>query len=271
MDLIDPSLLEASSWTIEFQVIVLHLIVYAVSGHFSGYFFPQYRTLSKAQKKDWCSRIPSTLNAIITSAGAFLLLTSSSEWSENPWLHATPASLQLISILWGYFFYDLWIVLLNRELFSLPMVAHHMLGVVLYGSLGKVLQQAHYLLLLWTITEMTTPFVNLRSHLYALGAKNSKLYIINGFLMAFGFLIIRATYIPYLTLTTMINHYDSCVEQVSPLVRSFMYFSLALISVLNIYWTFLLWKGLIKGVKTMLVERKSSPLTQVHTKGNKEA
>jgi len=270
MDMIDPALLDVRNWTLEISVMAFHLIVYSASGYWSNYFFPQYRTFTKAQKIDWNSRIPSTINAVITSLGAYLVLTSTPEFRTNPWLLTTPASSQLISVLWAYFFYDLWIVLLNKEIFNLPTVAHHALGVVLYGVMGIVLKQAHYLLVIWILTEMTTPFVNLRFHLHVYGEKDSILYVVNGFVMAFGFLLIRATSVPYLTLHTMLTHYESCVAQITPSVRSFMYFSLALISVLNIYWTFLLWRGLIKAMRTVLFG-KGKPSTPTPTKGIKEA
>lgn len=85
---------------------------------------------------------------------------------------------------------------------NLLMVTHHVVlifllfpALIYYSNMGDFFTGCFYL------TEISTPFVNMRVILTKFGLKSSKLYILNGVLMTIVFALCRVMMFPYMYLT----------------------------------------------------------------------
>lgn len=82
------------------------------------------------------------------------------------------------------------------------MIAHHIIlifilfpALVYYSNMGDFFTACFYL------TEISTPFVNMRVILTKIGLKSTRLYIVNGVLMTIVFALCRVVMFPYMYLT----------------------------------------------------------------------
>jgi len=199
---------------------------------------------------EWDSRVVSNLNAVFVTLGSlYAIYFHPNDWAVNPYGPPNTYSSLFISAILGYFVYDLVLVLVYRDLLSFSTIAHHVIGLVTYGA-GKFSGSCHYILSLWLLTEATTPFVNQRWFLEVLQKKSSPLYIINGLAMALGFLFIRTLIVPYYTGTALLYQYELASQYVRKAVLNTAIVGEIGICLLNNYWTYLIWKGLIKAVKS---------------------
>ena len=85
---------------------------------------------------------------------------------------------------------------------NMLMFAHHIIlifilfpALVYYSGMGDFFTGCFYL------TEISTPFVNMRVILHKFGMKSSKLYIVNGVLMTIVFAMCRVVMFPFMYLT----------------------------------------------------------------------
>lgn len=90
---------------------------------------------------------------------------------------------------------------------STLMIVHHIVlifflfpALIYYSNMGDFFTGCFYL------TEISTPFVNMRVILSKFGLKSSKLYIINGVLMTVVFAMCRVIMFPYMYLTYLHQH-----------------------------------------------------------------
>lgn len=146
-----------------------------------------YTKLKPSDKREWDSRIPSTLHAaFITLASIYALKISDTFESERlakaggsvilAYSRFTEASLGMSL---GYFAHDIVILACNWEqMGSTAMMTHH---AVASASLVAALssRQGHMYTLMLLATELTTPFINARWHLDVMGLRNSKAYLLN--------------------------------------------------------------------------------------------
>eukprot|EP00697_Spironema_sp_BW2_P003609 gnl/Spiro4/14809_TR7983_c0_g1_i1.p1 gnl/Spiro4/14809_TR7983_c0_g1~~gnl/Spiro4/14809_TR7983_c0_g1_i1.p1 ORF type:complete len:299 (-),score=25.14 gnl/Spiro4/14809_TR7983_c0_g1_i1:115-1011(-) len=187
---------------------------------------------------------------VIAGTGAphathFVVIGYGSVFSSDPIFGHSLHSYLWTMIAVGYFLMDLLTMIRYPALYSHGMLAHHVLGsfsfpiVVYYRHLELVV-------VLFVMTEATTPFINLHWIFSALNRRSGWLYLVNGFCMFFGFWIIRLPMTPYV-LMTMSSNWQGFL-QVSPLVKVLFVIAVTGISVLNIFWSYLIAKGLLKAV-----------------------
>eukprot|EP00818_Percolomonas_sp_WS_P010112 CAMPEP_0117435174 /NCGR_PEP_ID=MMETSP0759-20121206/340_1 /TAXON_ID=63605 /ORGANISM="Percolomonas cosmopolitus, Strain WS" /LENGTH=145 /DNA_ID=CAMNT_0005226703 /DNA_START=540 /DNA_END=977 /DNA_ORIENTATION=+ len=124
-------------------------------------------------------------------------------------------------------------------------IVHHV-GAALAAYVITAYESGPVYMLVFGLTEASTPFVNLRVFLHDLGYKNSLMYSLNGIAMWFGFLIFRIPtifYIPYIIWT---YNFEVIFFQVTGLMLFIVLFGYTSISTLNIWWFYLITKGLLK-------------------------
>jgi len=141
------------------------------------------------------------------------------------------------------------LILVYTDLKTTGTVVHHTLGLLSF-SLVYISKQEQYFALLWTATELTTPFVNTRWFLYVTKQSNTLLYTVNGLVMTLGFLVWRVAYIPLKGFSAL--YYFS--DHIS-LLRPYMVpvnFCIPAITLLNVYWTYLM----IRGIISVLIKSK---------------
>eukprot|EP01112_Ceratiomyxa_fruticulosa_P011664 TRINITY_DN3186_c0_g1_i1.p1 TRINITY_DN3186_c0_g1~~TRINITY_DN3186_c0_g1_i1.p1 ORF type:complete len:259 (-),score=18.40 TRINITY_DN3186_c0_g1_i1:65-841(-) len=246
----DDTLFQIEHYKVELGAIVFYTAVYFLSRVLSPLLVKAYSSFDLAKKVEWDSRVVSNLNAAIVTLGSlYAVCFYSNDWTDNPYGAPNIYSKFFISVILGYFLYDLVLVLMYRDLWGFSTIAHHVIGLITYGS-GKFSGSCHYILSVWLLTEATTPFVNQRWFFDVLNKKSSTLYIFNGLAMALGFLLIRTLVVPYYTISALFQ-YELGLQYVRRSILNTAIFGEIGICSLNAYWTFLIWKGLIKAVKSM--------------------
>merc|ERR1712130_643985 len=95
-----------------------------------------------------------------------------------------------------------------------------------------------------TITELTTPFINMLWFLTALELKSTKLFTINGLLIWVFWLFTRIGFSIYISLVFFMQ-WDR-LTKTAPFVKYFFLLQLANISVLNVMWFIKITKGALK-------------------------
>ncbi|EGC28357.1 hypothetical protein DICPUDRAFT_12134, partial [Dictyostelium purpureum] len=200
--------------------------------------------LSDEQKIDWVNRFVSTVNAVITSAISIIALLNASEWVKHPFYSTCDMSNFVMKFISFYFVFDTaQTVFYYKALFSWQTIFHHFIALGGFFFIGLIRQEAHFLILYYSFSECTTPFVNLRKHLYDLELQNTILYKVNGMIMAIGFVTIRVFFITY----SIWELYHRGLE-IPYFTNIFFYTVYPSITCLNFYWTFLIVKGIIKAL-----------------------
>eukprot|EP01137_Pigoraptor_chileana_P032035 Opistho-2@20774 len=210
-----------------------------------------FRGLSDHQKVDWCSRVSSTIHAVVVTVVALFCLYD--EWEiPNRFQHDSPAMYSMLAMSAGYLITDALVICFNFDAFgnaklNMQTLLHHALGI---SGLFLVLKNNVFLFYMtWRIIcEGSTPFVNLRWFLATNEEwKNSKLYVVNGLLMVFSFFALRVAMSPFIWIA-MFKTSDQLFQANGVLVGIFIAYSIVL-DVLNLYWFSSIWKGLLKALR----------------------
>eukprot|EP01113_Clastostelium_recurvatum_P017194 TRINITY_DN2011_c0_g1_i2.p1 TRINITY_DN2011_c0_g1~~TRINITY_DN2011_c0_g1_i2.p1 ORF type:complete len:293 (-),score=57.06 TRINITY_DN2011_c0_g1_i2:37-843(-) len=254
-------------------VFITCTVIFFTSRLCSPLLIPAYKDLSKTKKVDWDSRVVSNANAVVTTGLALyaLIFVDPQGWMDDPFLRISAPSMMCFSVLLGYFAYDLCLIMINRSLLAPTTIIHHVLGLWLFG-IGRFLRMGHSLLLIYTLTECTTPLVNLRWMLAVLNLKNTSLYLNNGIGMALGFLLVRSFIIPSMCFYLLYSKYDISLLVIPTIIRYSCYSGMAIIHVVNTYWTFLIWQGLFKAFKDSKQgsSKQEGPVRSVTVKQDKQ-
>jgi len=205
--------------------------------------FPFFRKLSKDDQVEWASRVVSTMHAVVVTYGGLKILASPvydkfpyTAWSDEGGIYA--------NILLGYLSYDLVLCLAYDNLRTPSAIIHHLLGLFYYTVVCTT-HHAQYLAMLWLASELTTPLVNMRWFLMVLKQSHTTFYAANGLLMTFAFLAWRVLYLPANYLYTL-YYFSDQVKLTSPIVQPLVPVSMPSITLLNMYWTFLMIRGLVR-------------------------
>ncbi|KYQ89901.1 hypothetical protein DLAC_08466 [Tieghemostelium lacteum] len=204
--------------------------------------------LNSKQQVEYISRIVSNVNAVITSILAIYCLHFEKQvYFQTPMKGTTSIGIFLIQFIIGYMIYDLSLIFYFRSiLLDFGSLIHHALTLIIF-NLGLISGNINVILILFILTEITTPFVNYRWILYNTGRKENVVYLVNGALMAIGFLVVRVLYVPIMVFSMLQKHHDE-FQTLGALERNCYYFALMIINVLNAYWSYLIWKGFIKAI-----------------------
>lgn len=127
--------------------------------------FPTFATLSVENKRDYLSRVVSTIHALLSCVASvistcYLCGFNDMECMMRPQLFRSKA----LAFSAGYFAYDLMVCLFLIKTDAMTL-AHH--AISLSGSVGSVYvgQQYAAVCLMSYVTEISTPFVNYRTML----------------------------------------------------------------------------------------------------------
>ncbi|XP_042438638.1 TLC domain-containing protein 4-B-like [Zingiber officinale] len=232
-----------------FLGIIMCKVVYEMTRKVSTVSFKGYNNLTKLQKIEWNNRGFSTFHAVVAAAFSFYLLVLSDLFkggSEEDFLVYRKSLLSdaMFGISVGYFLSDLAMILwLFPSLGGKEYVLHH--GLSLYAiSLALISGQAHIYILMVLFTEATTPFVNLRWYLEIAGQKNSNIYVYNGVVLFFGWLVARILLFIYFFTHIFLN-FDQ-VRTMFPLGLYSLLTAPPIIAVMNVVWFWKIFKGMVK-------------------------
>jgi len=227
--------------------------------------FPFYgKELSKGDRTEWGSRVVSTLHALfVTTFAGFVLFTDASVTNDvvsgYNMLHDWN-----LRILIGYFTYDLLLVLGTKQLRTSSSIIHHVMGLL--GAFSTLYwHQVQLFTVLFTFTEITTPFVNNRWFLAVAKKTSSTFYLVNGILMALGFVVVRVLMVPGWAFYAIYNQWVP-LQDISHLLLTSLFVCVIGISLLNVYWTYLMIRGLLRHLNKRAVSHVPNPQTMASKK-----
>lgn len=217
-----------------------------VSPALSSMLVPAYRTLKRGDKVDWNSRVVSSIHAVVVTIGTFFCLLSEDVWYSDPYGgYSKPAELYS-HIFIGYLFYDMLLVLGNKEIRTAGTIAHHAIAIAAY-TLSIFHYITQFFATLWLFTEISTPFINNRVFLKLAGKETSTLYLINGLMMAITFVGSRAIFAPIFG-----GYYGFVLRHkaIFPTWYTKVDFAISVVGMtsLNLYWSYLIIKGILKAL-----------------------
>ncbi|XP_010680152.2 uncharacterized protein LOC104895369 isoform X1 [Beta vulgaris subsp. vulgaris] len=230
-------------------------IVYNLSQLISGICFKHYPTLPKMKQVEWDNRAISTLHAIfITALSIYLAFWSdlfSDDLQRGPVLYRSSASSSFVlGVSVGYFLSDLAMIFwFYPALGGMEYVFHHLLsmGALAYGMLTGLGQFYAYMVLL---SETTTPGINLRWYLDAVGMKKSKAYVFNGVAIFLTWLVARILLFMYVFYHLYV-HYDQ-IKQLPLFGYYLVLIAPCVLGGLNLMWFSKITKGMIKTLATKM-------------------
>jgi len=209
-----------------------------------------YRSVSTANQINGTSMTSSTIHAIISLVMAFYIVFLDDKAGPN-----IPDSNSNIikwtqSMSLGYFLADLIVLVHTRELGgTYPILIHHVMAVSAY-IIGLYYNQLGWYSAFRLMSEFSTPFVNFRWQLYAIGMKNTKRYKVNGILMTASFFLSRILSFPFYWYFVAQNIGTEPFQNIANILRIFWLLVPAMLDVLNSYWFYKMMKGLIKALKS---------------------
>ena len=194
--------------------------------------------------------LSSTVHAIISSSLSVYIL-----WfglmGTNRIFSKLPLGFTMMQISLGYFVGDFIVCFCDPKLRSdKRSMIHHLVGI--FGLfLGLYLQGKGMFFIVYRLTsELSTPFVNLRSILSDLGLKGKNIpYIFAGISMLITFFLCRVIVIPWhwyeilITVTT-----KECELLIPPFFSVWLGITYLVFDVLNVYW----WWRMVRGASKLL-------------------
>ena len=159
----------------------------------------------------------------------------------------------------SYFIHDTLNIPMYSKLFSsenIPILLHHALAIGaiwmahhMRGFIGSLIQ-------ICLITEASNPFVNARELMVKLGLKECKMYVPNGVMMFLTFAVCRVCFYTYVIhLVKSVNVWSLYDEE----EHVWVYATFAMLFVmyaLNLYWFYLISKGMLKALGLIKKEKK---------------
>jgi len=229
--------------------IIFCELVGDISRTFSPVFFPRHSKLSKKEKVEWINRSFSTAHAVVVSIVAFYLLYISDIFCDDaPYgpviFRSTILSQFTLGFSCGYFLADMAMMFHHYpNLGRLEFFVHHLLSIISL-VLGVHSGHGQVYICMVLLSECTTPFVNLRWFLFALGQKHSKLYYLNGLCLTLFWLVARVLLFIY-CFTHMYIHHDQ-LRQVHKLGYFFMILAPGGLGFMNVIWFFKILQSLFR-------------------------
>ncbi|KAL9655772.1 hypothetical protein ABK040_004999 [Willaertia magna] len=239
-------LLEQDNIQIISLSFAFHVISFFLCLFLSGYFFQTFNKLSLRNKCNWSSRVICNIHAIISFILAFYTILNDKIyfWELDMRHYDFFIGQFTLQYSFGYFIYETILVLIFwKDQGGLPMFLHHCIAITGWGLLLAYRSFA-FIVLVFTLTELSTPFISQRWFLEISEMKNTKLYIYNGIAIWISWTLCRVSLIfimPYIIYYNF-EHYKTI-----PLIITVLLFCFnLLISGLNAMWYLKICKGVFK-------------------------
>ncbi|GJQ09291.1 hypothetical protein GpartN1_g1082.t1 [Galdieria partita] len=242
------------------------ILLFFVCFGLSWIVFAPFRRLDLIHRSDWSSRIVSTINAVMGCLVFAKLVFGEEQLYRTGVFSYSAASCGLWKLILGYFFYDSLLIVLVFDVYeaiNIQTIIHH---IVVASAVIYCLSSRDPLAMLWAsalfITEASTPLVNLRWFLSESNLKHTRIYIVVGLLMTLVFFIARILFMPYtvyllLSNPNILNHLSTYRAFCDGIVGGSVFVS---IYVLNIYWFYLMMRGLYHIARQWLPNRSKEEL-----------
>jgi len=219
-----------------------------------------FNSLNQYQQYEWCSRLVSTVHALIAIGLAYwtMLFEEALRTPDIPfpermtWGVSVTAATTL-----SYWIYDLMLIIRYwKDTPDYAMVAHHLCGIIPF-ALGSYFSEFVAFAPTIIIAETSTPFVNARWFMYVTNNQGTLAYAVNGLCMWLSFLLCRIWWLPYGLSDLMVNFMPYATKyHLSVLIPVAIGTPIAY--ALSFYWFLLITKGLVKTVWGMIKGSNSS-------------
>ncbi|XP_074308976.1 uncharacterized protein LOC141643641 [Silene latifolia] len=224
-------------------------LIYDSSQLLSAMCFKHYGSLPRMKQVEWDNRVISTLHAVFVAALSIYLafwsdLYADDEQRGSALFRSSAFSTFVLGVSVGYFISDISMILwFYPALGGMEYVLHHLLSMsaLVYAILTKEGQVYTFLALL---SELTTPGINLRWYLDAVGMKKSRAYVANGVAVFLTWLVARILLFMYI-FYHIYAHFDQ-IKQLSTIGYYLMLVSPCVLGVLNLMWFAKITKGMLK-------------------------
>ena len=244
-----------------YLIIGSSVVCWALLYGVSGVFLPESIKKSRPPHvvKDLKSRVVSSIHALYAFAIAIYFFTTDWRFADWDLMHGSDEFSIAFATVVGYFVYDFILICTDwKHLGGYGMAAHHIMAIFSF-IICMYYKTSQVLLLLFALTEITTPIVNNRIFLMEFGKKESISYAINGLLMWVGFVLFRLSLvfvIPYI----LHRQWNDFSVKIVPILRIVIASFYVGISFLNTFWTWKITIGLIKVISggSPAVQKKKS-------------
>jgi hypothetical protein len=214
----------------------------------SNYLFSQqYKSLKGEPKKEleWNSRVISTLHALIVATiGFYVFFTDEKFYKHLDMFHHSNAAVIMTGFSLGYFIVDTFYVLRYYSIMGGMLMLIHHVSVICAQFAVVIYRQFQLMGVTISVTELTTPFINLLWFFTELDMKGSFIFKLNGILIWLFWLVTRIGY-STVTIWLWINQWHKLVTA-SDFVWIFFTLELANITLLNLVWFKKITMGVIK-------------------------
>lgn len=234
--------------------IIASKLVYDLAHMASAIHFKSYYSLSRLQRIEWDNRVISTVHAIFITTMSLYLVFISDLFADNQHagiviLRKSTLSTFALGVSLGYFLADLGMIFwVYPSLGGKEYVVHHLLSAasLAYAMLTGEGQFYTFIVLM---SETTTPGINLRWYLDTAGMKRSRLYLVNGVMMFFAWLIARVLLFIYL-FYHLYSHADQ-LKQIHIYGLVLVCIVPVVLFIMNLIW----FVKIIKGLKKTIAKR----------------
>ena len=215
-------------------LVVWHLLI--------APFIPGIKTRSREDHIFLASSFVSCYPAVTAPLLAVLAMRGVPLADNEQVLNAAPstAALQAVGISCGYMLYDTCYMLRHKIVRSPLMLMHHLLSILVWPY-AALRSRALLLVLFFIITEVTNIGQHTRMILYKLGLKHTRTYLVVGVSWILLFFVVRIVPGPYLFYKLCRGSYAAYNTFDFVLMMT----TCPLPFMLNLYWFYLLVRGLI--------------------------
>ncbi|KAL8508378.1 hypothetical protein ACS0TY_018838 [Phlomoides rotata] len=186
-------------------------LIYDLSQLISTFYFRTYNGLTKIQRIEWNNRCISTLHAFFISLMSLYFVFWSDLFSDRNssgliTFRNSSLSTFALGMSVGYFIADLGMICWRYPLLGgAEYIVHHSLsGIAVAYSMFTGEGQLYTFMVL--ISEVTTPEINLRWYLDVSGLKKTSIYMINGIVIFFSWLVARILLFGYMFYHVYLHH-----------------------------------------------------------------
>ncbi|KAL6784458.1 hypothetical protein ACKKBF_B01870 [Auxenochlorella protothecoides x Auxenochlorella symbiontica] len=220
---------------------------YKASRWLSPLITASYSNLSEKKKLEWDARWPSTLHAVVLSSAAgylFLctdLFSDSKEFGDPVILRMNPLSTAALGYSLGYFSTDLVMLCAHYPDFGGAEMGLHHVAAWMSIAVSGIHEEGHLYTLALLGTECTTPFINARWMLDAVGLRSSRIYLVNGLALVADWFVIRILLFLWF-FAHMYTHSDEIYLVSVPCIILLLTVPVLLFT-LNLFWFFKILAG----------------------------
>ena len=221
-----------------------------------------YSKLTKTNQVDFNSRVVSTIHAVLSMVWSSLLLLH--PHFQVPKHHVTTINKDIYLCIihsFSYLLYDIIDVTIHfKYLAEVGTYLHHC-GFILLTLVSLHYQVGPFFLVIYLVTEVTTPFVNIRFFL-AVNDYKGFWYVVNGVLLWFLWLIFRVIGACSISIWTLRENHELLFEQGITVPTLSLWAGFVLITSLNFGWFILISKAIVKAAYRALSHNKSNKIKE---------